>query len=152
MNLYAYAGNNPVRFRDPFGLDTVEVVSPALKKVVDAKRDKDVVFDSVYTALDQDPRTFRLIGTDVVPGHPLNSPAARFTVKTFGRDDEWAGFEEYLGFTDERDVGVAVIGMNGPHPGETTGHEMGHLLQVKDAKPFSHDDAIMIRIIQHFGY
>jgi hypothetical protein len=153
VNLYAYAGNNPIAFRDPFGLapDTIAIESEALKKLVEIKR-KDPLFDSVYAALDAGPQTFRLIGTDIIPSDDLNQRGAHYTGKAFAKGDSWAGFDEYARFNRSTDAGAALIGMNGPHPGETTGHEMGHLLQVKDGLKISHDDPLMQRIISHFGY
>jgi len=141
-------------FTDPFGLkaDTVKVESETLRKVVDVKRASDPVFNALYTALDKSSKTFRLIGTDVAPDDPLNQRSARCTGKTIAPGGSWGGFEAYQSFAKPTDAGVAIIGSNGPHPGETTGHEMGHLIQVKDGQAFSHDDYIMRGVIKHFGY
>jgi len=93
-----------------------------------------------------------LIGTDVIPADDLNQQSAHFTGKTFAKGDSWAGFDEYERYKQGTDAGIALIGMNGPHPGETMGHEMGHLIQVKDGLKISHDSPLMQRMISHFGY
>ena len=57
VNLYAYAGNNPVGFSDPWGLkeDSIRVVGASAQQAVDYMKAASPTFARDYAALDADP-------------------------------------------------------------------------------------------------
>jgi hypothetical protein len=70
VNLYAYAGNNPASYSDPFGLkaDSLEIIGEKLKAEVAALRKAEPNVDAVYKVLENSPQHFVQISTaEVLP-------------------------------------------------------------------------------------
>jgi RHS repeat-associated protein len=79
LNLYGFAGGDPVNFTDPFGLDTLKILDAQLGKVVASLRARNPAFDrqvgdversTVVTNLQEgttDPQGNHVMGGDVVP-------------------------------------------------------------------------------------
>ena len=60
LNLYGYAGGDPVNFSDPFGLYKVDLsgLSTEQRQQIAALRRSSATFDGWYRAVDADARTF----------------------------------------------------------------------------------------------
>lgn len=60
INLYAYAGNDPVSYSDPYGLspDSLKIVGAELEKAIADERASNPAADSVFTKLEQSPKWF----------------------------------------------------------------------------------------------
>lgn len=133
MKLYTYAGNNPIRYRDPFGLDTVEVLGEKLQQVVDQKRASDPAYNSMYERLDASSEKFLLISTELEPSNPANDPG--FT--GFATDNQYREEvishvlpDDYHKYWQEGAAGAALINPSTRDPGGTVGHETAHLVGV----------------------
>lgn len=64
MNLYGYAGGDPVNNSDPFGLMTLEIVGEKLQKAIDEERKRNPAADSVFRALEASSDHFVLFDSD----------------------------------------------------------------------------------------
>jgi len=79
LNLYGFAGGDPVNFSDPFGLDTLRIQSAELARAVATLREESAAFNRQMVDLERstvvtnlregaaDPRGGRVVGGNVVP-------------------------------------------------------------------------------------
>jgi hypothetical protein len=84
VNLYAYAGNNPASYSDPFGLDTVQT-DPQTQAKLNAECARSSDFCASYKRLEADPTiwTLQVVGSGTpLPGNSLsgNTTVNRLTV------------------------------------------------------------------------
>jgi hypothetical protein len=84
VNLYAYAGNNPTSYSDPFGLDTVQT-DPQTQAKLNAECARSSDFCASYKRLEADPTiwTLQVVGSGTpLPGNSLsgNTTVNRLTV------------------------------------------------------------------------
>ncbi|MGE3527660.1 MAG: hypothetical protein AB7I33_17215 [Gemmatimonadales bacterium] len=119
--------------------DSVNLKGENIQSTLDIMR-QDPVFDSMYTVLNEAPEWYDVLGTELVPSHPMNEwhPGGGFSGQTLTPSSPgWDGWKDYRPFVHSNTAGTVIVGRAGRDPGNTLGHELVHLLQLHDGRDIS---------------
>ncbi len=146
LNLYGFAGADPVNFSDPFGL-RLEIKGARLARQVRSLRDNDPEIDFVFRQLEDDPRLFEIVSSEALPTSSLWRGVG-LAGWTFARSAP-PQFSELVPFM-EGAVAMAVVSLEsasycGTTPDMVAFHEALHLLFLqRQGKSFPHGSCYFV--------
>jgi hypothetical protein len=132
LNLYGYAGGDPINSSDPYGLFDLKIVGEKLAEEIAAERARNPAADSVFSALEASEELFVMFDADEA-GCEWSCPFAGWSTD---RDDSFGHGEERTGmFPGARGISSIRLGHRQTKQdgiGGVAWHEATHLKGIVD--------------------
>jgi len=153
LNLYGFAGGDPINFWDPFGLsaDTLVIMGDELANDIREQRAANPQMDAQLSELEESELVFTIFDSSVegvcIQDLPPECPGTGFA---WGGDEEvpWGLATQFQNTDHLAHVNVAMARGLGYNAGHVAWHELVHLLGFAHGKgrKYRHDDPAFVGV------